>query len=190
MIVLFYLQWIFLFHHRDIVWSENKPQPTNSKGHCFHLRFCFWNCFTRDGVMSRRLSLLDTERNRFFRLYFTFRKWYRIIYFSISFHIVRLSLLLWRDGISIYHLPPDEDEPIVVGLDELAFLLFPPSPTPSLFSTERSRRNRLAASRILLNSTQKALTSMAISWMLMLLLRISDCRKTHTWKNSRVIKML
>ena len=82
MIVLFYLQWIFLFHHRDIVWSENKPQPTNSKGHCFHLRFCFWNCFTRDGVMSRKLSLLDTE----------------IVFFFIDF-----TLLSENEFLLVYH---------------------------------------------------------------------------------------
>lgn len=47
------------------------------------------------------------------------------------------------------------------------------------------RRKRPAASRMRLNSMQKAWTSMNRSWTLMILFRISDWRKTQTSRTSR-----
>ena len=55
------------------------------------------------------------------------------------------------------------------------------SPLSSCFKSLKSA----AASRILLNSMQKACTSMNSSWTLIILFRMSDCRNTHnnrTWK--------
>lgn len=69
-----------------------------------------------------------------------------------------------------------------VGLASCGF-----SPVSKVF---RSRK-RPAASRILLNSIQKACTSINKSWTLIILFRIKDCRKTQTsltkrfWKSNK-----
>ena len=135
------------------------------------------------------------------------QKWFRLSH-SEYCSIAKTNLTPNAFGVPfrINHLPP----PLLVIVGEEAFL-FPPGgvspaiglPPPSLFSTDRRRRNSEAASRIELNSTQKALTSIAMSWMLMLLLRINDCKNTHTchkvlerwnknqwlefWRNSNLI---
>ena len=55
------------------------------------------------------------------------------------------------------------------------------SPVSSCFKS----RNKAAASRIRLNSMQKACTSMNSSWTLIILLRIKDWRKTHNSRTNR-----
>lgn len=75
------------------------------------------------------------------------------------------------------------DVTVAFGLPLLLFELTVPSPV-SLLSTDLRSRNKLAASLILLNSIQKALTSIAISLILMLLLRMSDCKNTQTYNKT------
>lgn len=75
------------------------------------------------------------------------------------------------------------DVTVAFGLPLLLFELPVPSPV-SLVSTDLRSRNKLAASLILLNSIQKALTSIAISLILMLLLRMSDCKNTQTYNKN------
>ena len=75
------------------------------------------------------------------------------------------------------------DVTVAFGLPLLLFKLPVASPL-SLVSTDFRSRNKLAASLILLNSIQKALTSIAISLILMLLLRMSDCKNTQTYNKT------
>jgi hypothetical protein len=61
---------------------------------------------------------------------------------------------------------------------------------PASYSNVFSSRNSPAASLMRENSIQKAWTSMKRSCTLMILLRISDCRNTHTSRTSRFCKYL
>lgn len=60
----------------------------------------------------------------------------------------------------------------------------------SALSSDFNSLNKPAASRIRLNSIQKACTSMKISLTSIILFLIRDCRKTHTKRTRRFCKYL
>ena len=66
----------------------------------------------------------------------------------------------------------------------ICFLLYPTSEAQS-YSRVLSNRNKPAASRMRLNSMQKACTSMNKSCTLMILFRMRLCKNTHTRRTSR-----